>query len=142
MSARNVERYIEGTMDHVPSNYAMCVEEVWQLIERRRSCDIAADAWCFGFEIAYRAAKRGKLDFQNIKGSGTRQKINELLAKITDEEQLQRIYEFMKYVYIQPDPRQQEKKEMNHDSSDTAKRFPCNVFMMTEEQRAQLIETK
>lgn len=105
MSARNVGKYIEHTMEHVPENYSMCTQEIRQLTEERRTkYDIAQDAWYFGFEAAYRAAKRGKLDFQNKKVSGTRQKVNELLTKITDEEQLQRIYQFMQYVYIQPDP--------------------------------------
>lgn len=103
MSMRNIEKYIENIKGHIPEDCYLPIQEAEQLANDYDPFDIAFNAWYFGFEAAYRAAKRGELDFQNKKGGGTRQKINELLTKITDEEQLQRIYEFMKYVYIQPD---------------------------------------
>ena len=62
----DVYRYTKDTYKHVPNRYDACCGEIVQIYEKNNGLayDCIMDAWMLGFEQAYRAAKAGKLDFQ------------------------------------------------------------------------------
>lgn len=62
----NVYKYIEETFNHVPKGYCAYGSEIEQIYKENSGLlyDCIVDAWKLGFEKAYRAAKAGKLDFQ------------------------------------------------------------------------------
>ena len=62
----DVYKYTKDTYKHVPNGYCSTAYEVMQIVEKNKAsaCNCVFDAWKLGFEKAYRAAKAGKLDFQ------------------------------------------------------------------------------
>lgn len=66
---RNIKKYIKGTYKHTPQEYILVAEEFYELHKQDQWTAID-NAWRMGFESAYRAAKRGRLDFQNLESKG------------------------------------------------------------------------
>lgn len=62
----NVYKYVKDTYKHVPDGYCSTAGELMQIVDKNNgsACNCIFDAWKLGFEKAYRAAKAGKLDFQ------------------------------------------------------------------------------
>lgn len=62
----DVYKYTKDTYKHVPNRHDSTVHEFMQISEKNNGLlyDCIFDAWKLGFEKAYRAAKAGKLDFQ------------------------------------------------------------------------------
>ena len=62
----NFEEYTKDTYKHVPNGYTEPMSVLYQIAElnNNSATSAAVDAWKLGFERAYRAAKAGKLDFQ------------------------------------------------------------------------------
>lgn len=62
---RNHEKYVKDIYDHVPQGYcALCNEVLYVVDTYKGSTDRVIEGWKLGFMMAYNAAKRGKLDFQ------------------------------------------------------------------------------
>lgn len=61
---RNIEEYTKDTDAHIPEGYDLLVSEVEQIHKISGDWNMIIFSWKMGFEMAYRAAKRGKLDFQ------------------------------------------------------------------------------
>lgn len=59
----DIEKYTQNTYKHVPRGYENTAS-TYKLLEKNNAVDCIFDAWKLGFEQAYRAAKAGKLDFQ------------------------------------------------------------------------------
>lgn len=62
----DVYKYTKDTYKHIPNRYDARCCEIAQIYEKNNGLayDCIVDAWMLGFEQAYRAAKAGKLDFQ------------------------------------------------------------------------------
>lgn len=62
----NVMKYIKNTYRHVPDGYHASITwlNVIADVNEDKLFDCIIDAWRLGFEQCYRAAKAGKLDFQ------------------------------------------------------------------------------
>ena len=62
----NSDNYTKKTYKHVPNGYHMEIDVIGGILEKneRKLVDSIIYAWEIGFEAAYRAAKHGKLDFQ------------------------------------------------------------------------------
>lgn len=62
----DVYKYTKDTYKHIPNGYDSTVCEIEQIYKENSGLlyDCIVDAWKLGFEKAYRAAKAGKLDFQ------------------------------------------------------------------------------
>lgn len=62
----NFKEYTKDTYRHVPDGYMEHMGAIYQIRDLNGSslAGCAMDAWKLGFERAYRAAKAGKLDFQ------------------------------------------------------------------------------
>lgn len=62
----NFEKYTKDTYDHVPRGYHEDMPVITHICEINGNCAAACaiDGWKLGFERAYRAAKAGRLDFQ------------------------------------------------------------------------------
>lgn len=69
MGSVNIERYTVDTYKHVPGSRSMETGVVMAILDKNnhKAVDCIIDAWKVGFEAAYRAAKRGRLDFQQEK---------------------------------------------------------------------------
>lgn len=62
----DIYKYTKDTYKHIPNGYDSTVYEFVQIYEKSNGLvyDCIFDAWRLGFEKAYKAAKAGKLDFQ------------------------------------------------------------------------------
>ena len=62
----DVYKYTKDTYKHILNGHDSTVYEFMQIYEKNNGLlyDCIFDAWKLGFEKAYRAAKAGKLDFQ------------------------------------------------------------------------------
>lgn len=62
----NFKEYTKNTYSHVPRGYMEEGSVFAQICDKNngRAVNCAFDSWLLGFERAYRAAKAGKLDFQ------------------------------------------------------------------------------
>lgn len=63
----NIDNYTKNTYKHVPNGYYMEIDVIGDILDKNKGKSLDSsiiDAWKIGFEAAYRAAKRGKLDFQ------------------------------------------------------------------------------
>ena len=62
----DIEKYTRNTYKHVPRGYENTASTIYKLLEKNNNnaVDCIFDAWKLGFEQAYRAAKAGRLDFQ------------------------------------------------------------------------------
>lgn len=70
---RNIDKYIKDTQKHIPGKYAFGVDEFMDMAgESNMSYESIKRIWFFGFESAYRAAKAGRLDFQQSQKAGCR----------------------------------------------------------------------
>lgn len=62
---RNIDKYTKETAKHIPDEYGMTVPEADSITQNCHGIhEIIFDSFLLGFESAYRAAKSGKLDFQ------------------------------------------------------------------------------
>ena len=66
---RNIKKYIKDTYKHTPQEYILVAEEFYEFHKQDQWTAID-NAWRMGFESAYRAAKRGRLDYQNLESKG------------------------------------------------------------------------
>lgn len=69
MGSINIERYTADTYKHAPNSVCIGARVVTAILDKNnnKATDCIIDAWKVGFEAAYRAAKRGRLDFQQEK---------------------------------------------------------------------------
>lgn len=62
---RNHEKYVKDVYDHVPQGYCVGCNEVLYVVDAYKGgVGRVIEGWKLGFMMAYNAAKRGKLDFQ------------------------------------------------------------------------------